>query len=77
MGHLCFWDNHHTDCDTGLSQANRHSYYQNSVVVLALESYSVATVLFPAAITVACIMLMLLIVYRRRILEVTHDSTFK
>ena len=42
---------------------------RNSVVVLALESYSVATVLFPAAITVACLMLMLLIFYRRRVSE--------
>ena len=42
---------------------------RSSMVVLALESYSVATVLFPAAITVACLMLMLLIFYRRRVSE--------
>lgn len=39
---------------------------RNLIVVAALESYSVATVLFPAAIAAACVLLMLLIVYRRR-----------
>jgi hypothetical protein len=40
-------------------------------VVMALEHSSVATVLFPAAIAVACIFLMILIVYRRRVLAAT------
>jgi len=44
---------------------------RNSLVVMALESYSVATVLFPATLTAACIFLMLLIVYRRKILSST------
>lgn len=39
---------------------------RNTIVVIALENYSVATVLFPAVIAVACVLLMLLIVYRRR-----------
>jgi hypothetical protein len=46
---------------------------RNTVVVVALESYSVATVLFPAAIAVACVLLMLLIVYRRRSVAANHS----
>ena len=38
---------------------------RNSIVVIALENYSVATVLFPATIAAACVLLMALIVYRR------------
>ena len=38
---------------------------RNSIVVMALENYSVATVLFPATIAAACVLLMALIVYRR------------
>jgi len=39
---------------------------RNSLVVMALERYSVTTVLFPAAIALACGLLVALIVYRRR-----------
>lgn len=39
---------------------------RNLCVVLALESYSLTTVLFPAAIAVACIGLILMVVVRRR-----------
>ena len=39
---------------------------RNSLVLMALESYSVATVLFPAAVASACVALMALIVWRRR-----------
>lgn len=39
---------------------------RNGIVVMALENYSIATALFPAAIATACILLMLLIMYRRR-----------
>ncbi|MDP1540208.1 MAG: hypothetical protein Q8L72_06100 [Moraxellaceae bacterium] len=39
---------------------------RNSLVVMALESYSVATVLFPAAVASACVLLIGLILYRRR-----------
>jgi hypothetical protein len=39
---------------------------RNTFAVLALESYSVATVLFPAAVSGACIFLMILIAIRRR-----------
>lgn len=38
---------------------------RNSLVILALESYSVATVLFPAAVAVACVFVMIQIVVRR------------
>lgn len=48
---------------------------RNSLVVMALESYSIATVLFPAAVAMACVLLMALIVYRRR--EVAANNSFK
>lgn len=48
---------------------------RNSIVVIALENYSVATVFFPAAITAACLLLIVLTVYRRR--EVGPDHSFK
>lgn len=38
---------------------------RNSIVVMALEHYSVATALFPASIALACVLLMALIIYRR------------
>lgn len=41
---------------------------RNVIVVAALERYSVATVLFPASIAVACVFLMILVVYRRRLM---------
>lgn len=41
---------------------------RNLIVVLALEHYSLTTVLFPLAIAVACVLLMILIVYRRRVM---------
>jgi len=40
---------------------------RNLIVISALENYSVTTVLFPAAISVACAVLISLIVYRQRI----------
>ncbi|MCM0611325.1 hypothetical protein KFJ24_02405 [Marinobacter sediminum] len=40
---------------------------RNLIVILALESYSITTVLFPGAIAVACILLILMISYRRRV----------
>ena len=39
---------------------------RNMLVVLALESYSWTTVLFPAAIAIACLLLITLIAYRRQ-----------
>lgn len=48
---------------------------RNSLVLMALESYSVATVLFPAAVASACVVLMALIVYRRR--EVAADQSLR
>ncbi len=38
---------------------------RNSIVVMALEDYSVVTVLFPATTAAACVLLMALIAYRR------------
>lgn len=42
---------------------------RNLIVIIALENYSVTTVLFPAVIAAACLMLMALIVYRRQLLS--------
>lgn len=48
---------------------------RNGIVVLALENHSVATVLFPAAVAIACVLLMLLIVFRRH--TVAANNSFK
>lgn len=42
---------------------------RNFIVILALENYSVTTVLFPAVVGTACLVLIALIFYRRRVLE--------
>lgn len=41
---------------------------RNLLVVVALEEYSVTTVLFPAAVGIACLLLALLLALRRRLL---------
>lgn len=41
---------------------------RNFIVIMALENYSVTTVLFPAVIAIACILLMAIIAYRRHVL---------
>lgn len=41
---------------------------RNLLVIMALEYYSVTTVLFPAVIAAACVLLMALLTYRRRAL---------
>jgi hypothetical protein len=42
---------------------------RNMLVILALEHYSLTTVLFPAAVTAACLMLIALTAWRRRLLS--------
>lgn len=42
---------------------------RNFIVILALENYSVTTVLFPAVIAIACVLLITMIMYRRRVTE--------
>lgn len=42
---------------------------RNLIVVMALENYSVTTILFPAVIAAACMLLIAMITYRRRALE--------
>ena len=42
---------------------------RNLIVILALENYSITTVLFPAVIAAACLLLIAMIVYRRREIE--------
>jgi hypothetical protein len=39
---------------------------RNLLVIMALESYSVTTVLFPAVIAASCMLLMAMLTYRRR-----------
>lgn len=43
-------------------------FLRNMFTLLALEQYSVATMLFPLAISGACILLFILVIYRRRVL---------
>lgn len=39
---------------------------RNGLVILALENYSIATVLFPLSVGLACLLLIAMILYRRR-----------
>lgn len=41
---------------------------RNFIAILALENYTLTTVLFPAAMTSACLLLILMVAYRRRLL---------
>lgn len=41
---------------------------RNLIVITALENYSVTTVLFPAVIAAACMLLITMVTYRRRVL---------
>ena len=43
---------------------------RNLIVIMALENYSVTTVLFPAAIAIAGMLLMAMVTYRRRALAI-------
>lgn len=43
---------------------------RNLTVILALETHSVTTVLFPAVIAVACMLLMAVATYRRRVVAI-------
>ncbi len=42
---------------------------RNLIVVLALENYSLTTVLFPAVIALACLVFIVMVLYRRRIVN--------
>ena len=42
---------------------------RNIIVVLALENYSITTVLFPVVIATACLLLIVMIFFRRRVLK--------
>lgn len=46
---------------------------RNALVILALESYSVATVLFPAAVALACVLVMALIAARRGVVPANQS----
>lgn len=43
---------------------------RNLIVVMALENYSITTVLFPSIVAVTCILLMSMIIYRRSVVMV-------
>ena len=45
-------------------------FLRNVIAILALEHYSVTTVLFPAAVGVGCVALVILLAYRRRALVI-------
>jgi hypothetical protein len=47
---------------------------RNALVVLALERYSPTTIVFPAAVGIACLALALFIALRRRTLDIKHAS---
>lgn len=47
---------------------------RNFVSILALEHYSLTTVLFPAFIAAACLVLIVVMVHRRRVLVVYQDN---
>lgn len=42
---------------------------RNIVVILALENYSLITLLFPSLITIACVLLIYMIIYRRKVIS--------
>lgn len=42
---------------------------RNVIAIMALENYSLTTILFPAAISLACLLLILIVAYRRRVLS--------
>ena len=45
---------------------------RNTIVIMALENYSVTTVLFPAVTAISCIMLIAVIVLRRRVVTISE-----
>lgn len=45
------------------------SVARNLLVILALERYSLTTVLFPAAVGLTCLLLVFMLIYRRHSLE--------
>lgn len=42
---------------------------RNIIAIMALENYSLTTVLFPAAIALSCLLLILVVLYRRSVLS--------
>jgi hypothetical protein len=47
---------------------------RNFIAILALENYSATTVLFPAVIAAACMLFILMVVYRRRVIAVQQNA---
>lgn len=43
---------------------------RNIIAIMALEKYSITTVLFPFVIAIACLLLIAMIIYRRSVVEV-------
>lgn len=44
------------------------------LVLFALESYSLTTVLFPAALALACLLITIMLLYRRRVIIATNNN---
>ncbi len=49
------------------------SFVRNVLVIVALENYSLTTVLFPAGVGIACLLLALFLIYRQRLVAGTRD----
>lgn len=49
------------------------SFVRNLLVVLALDNYSLTTVLFPAAVGVACLFLAIFLTFRKRLVPKTRN----
>jgi hypothetical protein len=47
---------------------------RNLIAILALERYSLTTVLFPAAVALACLMFVAMVAFRRRTLTTGHGA---
>jgi hypothetical protein len=47
---------------------------RNLIAILALERYSLTTILFPAAVGLACLMFVAMVAFRRRTLTSGHDA---
>ena len=45
---------------------------RNIIVIMALENYSITTVLFPSAIAVVCMLLLIMITYRRSVVVISE-----
>lgn len=50
---------------------------RNVIAIIALEHYSLTTILFPAVMTIACLVFIRMIIYRRRLPKKTAQANFE